>query len=178
MKRAVIFTHLFIFFSINFALGQNVLLSKHEFSFYKNDVQDSFVNAKISVIVSGDTIKSNKIGNFYYFPILDTSNNFDIEIKIDDLLFIGHEFRPWMLNQGSNLILGKITNFDKLLSVAAYNEMTKKDEDWKLNSNRFFIIGHAYTLDIENRDKINELQFLIMSPNNSNRYVITQKVIK
>ncbi len=178
MKLATTLTVLFMLFSANLVLGQDTALSKHEFDFYINDIKHSSSDAEISIIVSGDTIKSNKIGDFYYLPILDTVNNFDITIKVENILFVGQGYKAWMLNQGTRIILGRITNLDNLLSVAKYNGMTKKDEGWKWYSKIYFVIDHAYTLDIDNRKKIKELQFLIINPNNSNSLVTTQKVVR
>jgi hypothetical protein len=163
---------------MNLVLGQDSAMSKHEFNFYINDIKNSAANAEISIIVSGDTIKSYKSGDLYYFPILDTANDFNIEVKVNNIVFSGLGYKAWTLNRGTRIILGKITKLNKLLSVAKYNGMAKRDDGWEWYSKRFFVIDHAYTLDIDNREKIKELQFLIISPNNSNSHVTTQKIVK
>ena len=178
MKHSTTLIFFLAVFSLNLALGQNSAMSKHEFNFYIDDIKNLATNAEISIIVSGDTIKSNKIGDFYYFPLLDTTNNFDIEVKVNNIIFSGQNYKAWVLNRGTRIILGRITKLNKLLSVAEYNGMTKKDEGWEWYSKRFFVIDHAYTLDINNRGKIKELQFLIINPNKSNSLVTTQKIVK
>ena len=56
--------------------------------------------------------------------------------------------------------------------------MTRNDEGWEWYSKKYFVIDQTYTIDIEDRNKIKELQFLIISPTNSGRLVKTQKVVR
>ena len=178
MKHSITFTLFLMLFCSNFIYGQNLTLSKHEFSFYIDDSLKSTANAEISIIVSGDTITGNKIAGFYYFPIIDTSKNFDIVVKVSEITFLGQDIKSWVLNRGTKIILGKVTELNKLQSVAEYNGMTKNDKGWEAYSKRYFVLEHYTTLDIDNRDKINELQFLLVYPKNSNTYVSMQKTIK
>lgn len=178
MKLLTTLTFLLMIFSPSIVFGQNSEVSKHKFNFYNDDIKSSVTNVEISIIVAGDTIKSNNVGDFYYFPLLDTAINFDIQVKVNNITFSGQAYKAWMLNLGTRIILGRITKLNKLISVAEYNGMTKKDEGWEWYSKRFFVIDHAYTLDINNRKKIKELQFLIINPNNSNSLVTTQKIVK
>lgn len=176
LKLSAVF--LFVLFSLSHVFGQNQTVSKHEFIFYKDDIKIPVADAEISIVVSGDTLKSNQTGSFYYFPIIDTAKNFGIIIKVNNIIFSGQGYKAWMLNSGTKIILGQLTKLNKLQSVAEYNGMTKKDEGWEWYSKRFYVIDRRYTIDINNRDKIKELQFLIISPNNSNSHVTTQKIIK
>ncbi|MBG9374604.1 hypothetical protein I5907_00025 [Panacibacter sp. DH6] len=178
MKLTTTLTLLFLLFNFNLAVAQDSTFSKHDFNFYVDDVKKSINNVEISIIIAGDTIKANKVGNFFYFPLIDTTKNFDLEVKANNITFLGQGYKAWILNRGTRIVLGKLTILKKLLSVAAYNGMTKNDEGWEWYSKRFFVLDHAYTLDIDNRDKIKELQFLIINPNNSNSLVTTQKIIK
>lgn len=113
-------------FNFKFAHGQNTTLSKHDFSFYVNDVEQLLGNVELSIIVSDDTIKSKKIANSFYLPIVDTSKRFDILLKINGLTFSGQGYKAWVLNKGSKMTFGRITKLNKLESVAKYNDMTKK----------------------------------------------------
>ena len=159
-------------------LGQGEGTSKHQFNFYINEKEKSSTNAEIFVVVSGDTIKSKYVDGFYYFPVIDTSKQFDIVVMANDIIFSGQGYPGWMLNKGSNMTFGKLTKLKKLKSVAEYNGMTRKDEGWEWYSKRFFVVDQTFTIDIDNRNKIKELQFLIISPNSSGRLVTTQKVIR
>lgn len=178
MRHPTILTIFLSLFSLTFVVGQNPIQSKHEFAFYINDIKDSSESTEISIIVCSDTIKSNKIGDFYYFPILDTVNSFDMEIKVGDILFLGQGYKSWMLNKGTRIVLGKITQLNKLLSVAEYNGMTKKDDGWEWYSKRYFVVDHAYTLDIDDLSNVKELEFLILNPNNSQIFMKTQKIVR
>ncbi|MVN23556.1 hypothetical protein GO621_18710 [Mucilaginibacter sp. HMF7410] len=164
--------------NFKFANGQNITQSKHDFSFYVNDVEQLLGNVELSIIVSNDTIKSKRITNSFYFPIIDTSKQFDILLKINGLTFSGQGYKAWVLNKGSKMTFGQITKLNKLESVAKYNGMTKKDNGWEEYSKRFFVINDVYTVEIDNRKRIHELQFLIVSPHNSNSLFTTQKTIK
>lgn len=178
MKLSSILTINLILIARTFVFGQAEEVSKHQFSFYINDKEKSAPNVTISVVVSGDTIKSKHNEGFYYFPAIDTSMQFDMIVRVKDIIFTGQGYPGWMLNKGSRITLGKLTNLKKLISVADYNSMTEKDEGWEWYSKRFFVVNHTYTLDIDNRIKIKELQFLIISPNHSGRLVTTQKVVR
>ena len=173
-----ILTITWILIARTFVFGQTEGMSKHQFSFYINDQDKPAPNAEIFVVVSGDTIKSKYNEGFHYFPAIDTSKQFDIIIKVKDLMFLGQGYPGWMLNKGSRITFGRLTKLKKLTSVANYNDMTEKGEGWEWYSKRFFVVNHAYTLDIDNRNKIKELQFLVISPNNSGSHVTTQKIIK
>jgi ssDNA-binding replication factor A large subunit len=153
-------------------------LSKHEFSFYVDDSLKSSANAEVSIIVSGDTITGKKIAGFYYFPILDSSRNFDIVVKVSQITFFGQDIKSWVLNQGTKIILGKVTQLKGLQSVAEYGGITPKDKSWEYDSKRYFVLNHFTTVDIENRDDIKELHFLNLYPTNSTSYVSIQKTIK
>jgi hypothetical protein len=83
-----------------------------------------------------------------------------------------------MLNKGSRMTFGKLTKLKKLKSVAEYNDMTREDEGWEWYSKRYFVIEQTYTIDIEDRNKVKELQFLIISPTSSGKLVRTQKVVR
>lgn len=178
MRHPTTLTFFIILFSLNFALGQNSTLSKHEFRFYVNEIEQLNPKAELSIIIAKDTIKAIHSDNFYYFPAIDTSQNFDIIVKVDTIIFSGQGIRSWVLNKGTRILFGKLTQLNKLQSVAEYNGMTKNDKGWEWYSKRFFILDHFTTLDIDNRDKINELQFLLLYPNNSNSNVSIQKTIK
>ena len=97
-------------------------------------------------------------------------------VRINNLTFSGQSYPGWMLNKGTRITFGKLTKLKKLESVANYNSSTKKDVDWEWSSKRFFVANHVYTLDIENRNRIRELQFLIISVNGSGNLVTTQKI--
>ena len=178
MKHSITLTLFLILFCSNFILGQTTNFSKHEFNFYIDDLQQSTANAEISIVVSGDTIFANKTENFYYFPIVDTSKYLDIIVKVSELTFLGQEIKSWVLNRGTKIILGKLTNLKNLQSVAEYSGMTKNDKGWESYSKRFFVLDHYTTLDIDNRDKINELHYLLVYPKNSSKHVSMQKTIK
>lgn len=178
MKLSSILTITWILIAKISAFGQTEVLSKHQFNFYINDQEMSALTADISVIVSGDTIRSKYDEGFYYFPSIDTSKKFDIIVKVKDIIFSGQGYPGWMLNKGTRMTFGKLTKLKKLTSVAEYNDMTERDEGWKWYSKRYFVVNRRYTLDIENRGKIKELQFLIISPNSSGSLVTTQKVVK
>ena len=178
MKLSSILTIISTLLAPTLVFGQADGMSKHKFSFYINEKEESTVNAEISIVVSGDTIKSNYVDGFYNFPVIDTSKPFDIIVTANDIIFSGQGYPGWILNKGTSMTFGKLTKLKKLKSVADYNDMTRKDEGWEWYSKRFFVINRTYTIDIENRNKIKELQFLIVSPNSSGNLVTTQKVIK
>jgi hypothetical protein len=170
---------IFWMLSINVSVfGQTESSSKHQFSFYVNENERSAPNAEISIIVSGDTIGSNRRDGFYYFPVIDTSKKFDLIIKVNGITFLGQDYPGWVLNKGSRITFGKLTKLKDLKSVANYNGLTEKDDGWEWYSKRFFVVDRTYTLDIHNRNKIKELQFLIISPTSSGSLVTTQKVVR
>jgi hypothetical protein len=158
--------------------GQTETSSKHQFSFYINEKEKLAANAETSVVVSGDTIKSNRVDGFYYFPVIDTSKQFDLIVRVKGITFSGQGYPGWMLNKGSRITFGKLTRLKDLTSVADYNGMTKTDQGWEWYSKRFFVVNRTYTIDIENRNKVKELQFLIINPNSSGILLTTQKVVK
>jgi hypothetical protein len=158
--------------------GQTEASSKHQFSFYVNDKEKSAANAEILIIISGDTIKSNKLNGSYYFPLIDTSKKFDLIVKVNGITFTGQTYPGWILNKGSMITFGKLTKLKHLTSVADYDGLAKTDEGWEWYSKRFFVVNRRYTLDINNRNKIKELQFLIISPTSNGSLVTTQKVVR
>jgi hypothetical protein len=164
--------------SENFGFGANRAVSKHHFSLYINDQLKATSKVKISVVVSGDTIRSKYDDGFYCFPAIDSSMRFDIVVKVSDITFSGQDYPGWMLNTGSRITFGRLTRLNKLTSVADYNGMTEKDEGWEWYSKRFFVINRTYTLDIDNRGKIKEMQFLVINPNSSGKSITTQKVVR
>lgn len=178
MKLSSTLTIILMLLAQSSVLGQGEGASKHKFNFYINEKEKSSANAKIFVVVSGDTIKGNYVEGFYHFPLIDTSKQFDIVVEVSNIIFSGQAYPGWMLNKGSRILFGKLTKLKNLTSVADYSSMTEKDEGWEWYSNRFFVVNRAYTLDIHNRNKIKELQFLIISPNSSGKLVTTQKVVR
>lgn len=178
MKLSSFLTIILMLLIRSSVLGQGEGTSKHQFNFYINEKEKSSVDAEIFIVVSGDTTKGNYVEGFYYFPTIDTSKQFDIVVKVSNIIFSGQGYPGWMLNKGSRMTFGKLTKLKKLKSVAEYNDMTKKDEGWEWYSKRYFVIDQNFTIDIEDRNKIKELQFLIISPTSSGRLVTTQKVVR
>ena len=163
----------------NIGQAQSEIYSKHEFSFYNDEVINTASNTEIFVISNSmDTVKAIKKDGFYLFPILDTNKNFTLQVKTNDIVYSEENLLPWMLNKGSDIILGKITRLNNLISVAQRNGMTKNDIGYEACANRFFILDRTYTIDIKNRETISELRFLILNPNNSRSYSISQKIVK
>jgi hypothetical protein len=171
---------LYISFGYDLAFCQKDLSSKHTFRFFINETEQKIVNGKIKIIVDKDTIVGKKIGNQYGFPIIDKNKQFKIEVEVNKNKLLAGPFKAWSLNHGSRLIFGKLTQLNKLLSVAKYSSMDSTDKSWEVFSKRFFIINRSHVIDIENIQKIKELQFLIMDPNSDGDGVtfITQKVTK
>jgi hypothetical protein len=178
MKLGSILIIVWMLFVKTSVFGQTKALSKHEFSFYINAKEREAVKVEISVVVSGDTISSEIVEASFYFPVIDSSKRFDLIIRVDGIVFSGQNYPGWVLNKGSRFIFGKLTKLKNLISVADYNGMTKADKGWELYSKRVFVVDHTYTIDIDNRFRIKELQFLIISPNSSDKLMTTQKVVK
>jgi len=178
MKLSSTLTIILMLLAQSSVLGQGEGASKHQFSFYINEKEKSSADAEIFIVVSEDTIKGNYVEGFYHFPPIDTSKQFDIIVKVSDIIFSGQGYPGWMLNKGSRITFVKLTKLKKLTSVAEYNGMSNKDEGWEWYSKRFFVVNHTYTIDIDNRNKIKELQFLVISPNSSGKLVTTKKVVK
>jgi hypothetical protein len=89
MKLSSILTITGILIARISVFGQTEELSKHQFSFYINDKEMSAPNAEILVVVCGDTIKGKYSEGFYYFPAIDTSKDFEIIVKLKDIVFSG-----------------------------------------------------------------------------------------
>jgi hypothetical protein len=178
MKLTPILTIILALLFPTLIFGQTDAMSKHKFSFYINEREKSTVNAEISIVTSGDTIKGNYVEGYYYFPVIDTSRKFDVIVRTNDIIFLAQDYPGWMLNKGARITFGKLTKLKKLTSVAEYNGMTEKDEGWEWYSKRYFVVDRTYTIDIDNRNKIKELQFLIISPHSSGVLATTQKVIR
>jgi hypothetical protein len=158
--------------------GQTEASSKHKFSFYVNEEEKPATDAEILIIIAGDTIKSNRLHGFYHFPLIDTAKKFDLIVSVNGITFSGQSYPGWMLNKGSTITFGKLTKLKDLTSVANYNGLTEMDEGWEWYSKRFFVVNRTYTIDIDNRNEIKELQFLVISPNQSGSIVTTQKVVR
>jgi hypothetical protein len=178
MKLSSILTITCILITETSVFGQTEAMSKHQFSFFMNDKEKLAPNAEISAVVSGDTIRSKYDKGFYYFPTIDTAKQFDIIVRVKGITFSGQGYPGWMLNKGSRMTFGKLTKLKRLTSVADYNDMTENDKGWEWYSKRFFVVNRTYTLDIDNRQNVKELQFLIISPNSSGSLVTTQKIVK
>ena len=94
--------------------------------------------------------------------------------------FESGNYKAWILNNGSDITVGKITNIDKLLSVAEYNEMEESGHEYETFAKRFFIANDAYTIDINDYTKVKRLDYLIINPfqEGDGSYVLTQKIVK
>ena len=104
--------------------GQNNV-SRHKVSFYINETRQQIFTYKIEIFVGTDTIVGYKNQDTFLFPIIDTNKEFTLEIEINKLKFQAGPFKAWCLNNGSRMILGKLTKINSLLSVAKYNRILK-----------------------------------------------------
>ena len=176
--KTILLTILFSI-SVNLTFGQTDY-SMHSIEFFKNDKEKNIKVSEVWIVVDGTKIKSEKVGEFHRFPIIDSSSTFEFGIKTNRMEFESGSYKAWRLNNGSNITLGKITRIDKLLSVAEYNDMEESDDDYEIFEKRFFIADDTYTIDINEYEKIKRLDYLIINPNQEGdgSYVLTQKIIK
>src|SRR5690606_38653479 len=153
--------------------------SMHSVKFFENKTEKDFKVKEISIIVDGIKINGEKIGTNYRFPKIDSTKTFEFHIKTNKMDFDSGSHKAWILNNGSNIMIGKITRIDKLLSVAEYNGMEKEDGDYEVFSKRFFL-PNDYTIDINEYEKIKRLDYMILNPiqQGDGIYVLTQKVIE
>ncbi|WP_196889812.1 hypothetical protein [Aureivirga sp. CE67] len=165
--------------STNLTFGQTEY-SKHSIKFFKNNKQKSLRVLDIWIIVDGIKIQGEKVGDFYQFPIIDSTKRFELGIKTNKMKIESGSFEARMLNNGSIMILGKITRINKLLSVAEYSEMEKSEDDYEIFAKRFFIANKVYTIDINNHEKVKQLEYLIVKPNQKGcgSYVSIQNIVK
>ena len=165
--------------SYSLAYGQTDY-SIHSFDFFKNNKKRNINVSEIWIIVGGTKIKGEKIGEFFHFPLIDSYKTFEFGIKTNRMDFKSGLLESWMLNNGSKITLGKITNVDKLLSVGEYNERDESDDNYYIFAKRFFIAGDAYTIDIDNYEKVKRVKYLIIDPKQEGDggYVLVQEIVK
>jgi hypothetical protein len=165
--------------TFNLAFGQSKL-SQHKISFYVNDVEQKIIHATLKIFIANDTIYGEKSGDHYSFPILNDDKEFKIEVEINKTKLLAGPFKAWCLNHGTRLILGKLTKMTSITSIANYYNMDSTDKSWQTFSKRYFIINRAHTIDLENINRIKELNFLILNPKSDGDGVtfMTQKIIK
>jgi len=151
----------------------------HSIEFFENESQKDVKVTEILIIVDGIKINGEKVENNFRFPKIDSTKTFEFHIKTNNMDFDSGSHKAWILNSGSNIMIGKITRIDKLLSVAEYNGMEKTDEDYEVFSKRFFL-PNDYTIDINEYEKIKRLDYIIFNPiqQGDGIYVMTQKVIE
>ena len=170
-----------ILFSIsaNLTFGQTGY-SLHSIKFFRNNDEKSINVSKIWIVVGGEKIQGEKVGEFYRFPLIDSTRTFEFGIETNRMEFESGTYQTWILNKGSSIILGKITRINKLLSVAGYNGMNKSEDDYDTFAKRFFIADDKYTIDINDYKKIKRLDYLIINPNQDGdgSYVLTQRIVK
>src|ERR1035437_1188146 len=132
---------------------------------------------QLSIIVDRDTILAKRKDSLYTFPIIDSTKEFKIYVKLKKLAYVTLILTSQWLNKGSKIIFGRVTKINKLLSVAKYNSLEPSHESYEVDSKTFFIINHDYTIFILNPTKTKEVQFLIISPNSigCGTYTIFQK---
>ena len=160
-------------------LGQVKCCSRHSLSLYINDKARQIHYAELSIVVNGRKIMGKVAGNTCTFPLIDSTEDFNLEINLNHLKFSAGPYKAWFLNNGSDLILGKLRKTNNLLSVAKYNGMTPDDPNWNAYSKRFIIVNHSYTIDLDKPDQVKKLRFLILTPYSKGDgvYILTQKVL-
>ncbi len=176
--KNVLLTILFTI-AVNLAFGQTDF-SMHSIKFFKNSNESNINVSEIWIVVDGTKITGEKVGEFYRFPIIDSTTTFEFGIKANSMEFESGPYKAWILNNSSNITLGKITRIDKLLSVAEYNGMKEPDDDYDIFSKRFFIANDIYTIDINDYEKIKRIDYLVINPNQEGdgSYVLIQKIVK
>jgi hypothetical protein len=170
-----------IAFSIaaNLTFGQTGC-SMHLIKFFNNDDERGINISEFWIVVDGTKIQGEKIGEHYRFPIIDSTMTFEFGIKTNKMNFKSDSYKAWMLNNGSSIFLGKITRFDKLLTVAEHNGMDESDDDYDTFAKRFFLADNAYTIDIDEYEKVKRLDYFIINPNQEGggSYALTQKIVE
>ena len=173
MKSLQILTFLFYFSLI---YSQSERLSEHKISFNINAEQKEIRSSKIYVIVENDTIEGKKINDKYYFQYIE--KEFTIVIEINKTIFEAGPFQPMVLNSNCDLDLGIINRIKKMTSVAEYNIMNEKDDEWEWYSKRFFIVNNMYTIDIKNPNKLKKLTYLVLNgKSKSSEKIVGTKII-
>lgn len=155
-------------------------MSTHTVRLFNNEDEVKIKRSRINVLIGNDTIVGNFKNGFFTFPIIDSTKEFRVDVEVNDIKFTAGPFKSWCLNNGARLTFGKLTKLDDLLSVAKYSGEDSTDSNWSIHSKRFFILDHAYTIDIENVKDVRELQYFILNPNSKGLGVtlMTQKITK
>ena len=176
--KAILLTILFSLL-FNLTYGQ-IDYSIHSIKFFKNNNERNFNVSEIWIVVDGTKISGEKVGEFFRFPLIDSASTFEFGIKTNKMEFNSGPYNAWLLNNGSNITIGKITRIDKLISVAEYNEMEEFDDNYDIFAKRFFILDKNYTIDINDYKKNKRLDYLIINPNQKGdgSYVLTQKIVQ
>ena len=163
LKTKLISTLLF-FFAFNLMHGQQIESLKLTLRYFKNDSERSIKNSNIWITVDGKNIHPTRDKNIFTFPKIDSMKMVLINVKTNNIEFSLGPHKPWVLNNGAEIIAGKLTRIDKLQSVADYNGMLESEENYDIFSSRFFIVDGVYTIDIAEYKKVKKLHFLILNP--------------
>ena len=160
--------------------GQVNLTSSHNLHFYINDKEIPIGKSELSITIDSNKIIAKKEFGKFIFPLIDENKSYYLTLKVNNKSFKAGPYQAWQLNNGSTVTFGLLSKINRLLSVAEYNGMTEKDENWSVFAERFFICNEAYTIDIPEFKKIKKLEYLIVNPKQKGdgSYFLTQKVTK
>lgn len=178
MKTTIQTIFFLVLFNLNF--GQTYT-SAHSVKFFKNNFERKVNVLEIWIIVDGTIIPGEKVGKTFQLPLIDNDQIFEFYIKTNKMEFeTCLPLKAWKLNNGSNIVLGKITRIEKLNSVAKDTEMKELDKGYDYFSKHFFIADERYTIEINESKKIRRLDYLIINPNEKGdgTYIIQQKKVK
>lgn len=176
MKKLILIILLLI--GVNLTYCQ-IDYSIHSLEFYENFKRKKIKIKEFSIIVDGTKINGEKIGDNYRFPIIDSVKTFEFNIKTNKMDFVSAPHKTWVLNNNSNIIIGKITRIDKLFTVAQYKGLQRSDVDYEVFSKRFFLPNN-HTIDINKPEKIKRLDYMILNPifQGNRIYILLQKIIE
>lgn len=75
--------------------------SMHSIEFIKNDKEKNIKVSEVWIIANGTKIKGEMVGEYYRFPIIDSSSTFEFGIKTNRMEIESGSYEAWRLNNGS-----------------------------------------------------------------------------
>jgi hypothetical protein len=146
----------------------------------KNDREiNHFKKIRVRLFSNNKEIKRVDTTNKFLFPKLGDNDSIVVKISYGKETHIFSGYFGKQINRGGEFIIGTITNFDKMTSIAVEQDMDKNRADYKTYSSRFNI-PHDYSIDVPEFNKIKKLKYIIFRPRTygDGTYILTIEDIK
>ncbi|MCR5887352.1 hypothetical protein LRS06_06070 [Hymenobacter sp. J193] len=115
--------------------------------------------------------------NTLILPAIPKDDTLELTIKINYQHIRMNYIPGWRLQPGATVSIGRLNNFNKVISIAKEDNMTPSDEGYSIWNNRYRIAPEGSVIDLPNITDIKQVNYIILNGYAQGTYLMVHRII-